>query len=73
MRLYPATYFRPNYFVDISETLEKKLAAMRAYESEIREFPHPRSPESLRINARRWGSQMGLEAAEAFELVRMIR
>jgi LmbE family N-acetylglucosaminyl deacetylase len=67
------SYFRPNYFVDISETLEKKLAAMREYESEIRDFPHPRSPKALSINAKRWGSQIGLEAAEAFELIRMIR
>lgn len=66
------TYFRPNYFVDISETLAQKLAALREYESEIREFPHPRSPEAIRLNARRWGGQVGLEAAEAFEVIRMI-
>ena len=40
--------FRPNVFVDISATLDIKLAAMEAYTSEARAFPHPRSPEALR-------------------------
>jgi LmbE family N-acetylglucosaminyl deacetylase len=65
--------FRPNVFVDISETLETKVSAMQEYESEIREFPHPRSKEALRAIAQRWGSVAGCKAAEAFELVRSIR
>ncbi len=65
--------FHPNVFVDISATLELKLEAMRLYDSEVRSFPHPRSPEALRAIARRWGSVVGLEAAEAFELVRLVR
>lgn len=65
--------FKPNVFVDITNTLEIKLKAMQMYESEMREFPHPRSSEALRTTARRWGSVVGLEAAEAFELVWEIR
>ncbi len=65
--------FRPNFFVDIEGTLEEKITAMEAYESEKRVFPHPRSPEALRANATRWGSVVGLRAAEAFELVWEIR
>ena len=65
--------FHPNVFVDVSATLEEKIAAMNCYESESREFPHPRSAEALRAVARRWGSVAGCEAAEAFELVRSIR
>jgi LmbE family N-acetylglucosaminyl deacetylase len=65
--------FRPNTFVDISDTLESKISAMEVYESEARAFPHPRSPEALRAQARRWGSASGLQAAEAFELVRAVR
>jgi LmbE family N-acetylglucosaminyl deacetylase len=65
--------FRPNVFVDITRTLEAKIAAMECYESEKREFPHPRSPEALRAIATRWGSVVGCGAAEAFELVRSIR
>ena len=65
--------FRPNVFVDITETLEIKVQAMQLYESEARPFPHPRSPEALRATARRWGSMVGLEAAEAFQLIRSTR
>ena len=65
--------FAPNAFVDIAETLQTKLTAMEAYESEVRPFPHPRPPEALEAIARRWGSVAGVTAAEAFELVRAIR
>jgi LmbE family N-acetylglucosaminyl deacetylase len=65
--------FRPNVFVDVSRTLEAKIGAMECYKSEARRFPHPRSPEALRAIAKRWGSVAGCEAAEAFELVRLIR
>jgi LmbE family N-acetylglucosaminyl deacetylase len=70
-RLEPV--FRPNVFVDVSRTIEAKVAAMECYESEAREFPHPRSPQALRAAAMRWGSVAGCGAAEAFELVRSIR
>jgi LmbE family N-acetylglucosaminyl deacetylase len=65
--------FVPNVFVDVSETLELKVRAMEAYESEVRAFPHPRSPEALRANALRWGITAGLGSAEAFELIRSVR
>ena len=65
--------FQPNMFVDISATLETKIQAMQTYESEARPFPHPRSPEALRAAARRWGSVVGVVAAEAFQCVREIR
>ena len=61
--------FKPNTFVDINETLHKKIAAMAAYESEAREFPHPRSGEALIALAQWRGATVGLRAAEAFELV----
>ena len=46
---------------------------MALYESEARPFPHPRSPEALRAIARRWGSVVGADAAEVFELIRSVR
>jgi N-acetylglucosamine malate deacetylase 1 len=70
-RLEPS--FRPNVFVDVTTTLDMKLAAMACYDSENRDFPHPRSPEALRAIAIRWGSAVGCAAAEAFELIRSIR
>lgn len=62
--------FRPGCFVDITSTLERKVRAMQAYESEARAFPHPRSPKALLAQAQRWGSTVGCPAAEAFEVVR---
>ena len=68
-----APVFRPNVFVDVSSTLDKKLEAMAMYDGESRPFPHPRSPEALRATAKRWGSAVGLHAAEAFQSIRCIR
>ena len=70
-RLEPV--FRANVFEDISGTLETKIKALSCYETETRAFPHPRSPEALRAIARRWGSVVGGEAVEAFELTRSVR
>jgi len=66
--------FLPNVFVDISATLEAKLRAVEAYretfQSEVKPFPHPRSPEAVRICAQQRGVTVGMQAAEAFVLVR---
>ena len=45
---------------------------MEAYEFEKRKYPHPRSPEALKILAQRWGIVVGKEYAEAFMLIRNI-
>ena len=65
--------FRADVFMDVQATIEVKIKAMELYEGEARPFPHPRSAEALRAIARRWGSVVGVEYAEAFSLVRMIR
>jgi len=65
--------FQPQVFFDVSAQLETKIAAMQVYESETRAFPHPRSPEAIRATALRWGSVAGVNAAEAFQLVREIQ
>ncbi len=65
--------FRPNVFMDISDTLDLKLKALSCYEGELRSFPHPRSIQAVEAAARRWGGLAGCEASEAFELIRAIR
>lgn len=65
--------FCPNLFVDISNYLEKKLLAMACYKSELREEPHPRSLSSIIKNSELWGSKVGLKAAEAFVVARIVR
>jgi LmbE family N-acetylglucosaminyl deacetylase len=66
---YPRT-FNADTWVDISSTLRAKLAAMACYESEVREYPHPRSLEALCNRAKAWGNQQCLDAAEVFMTVR---
>ena len=61
--------FKPNLFIDISKELPQKIKALKEYKNEIREFPHPRSKETLEAVAIRWGSLYGYKAAEAFEII----
>jgi LmbE family N-acetylglucosaminyl deacetylase len=62
--------FVPNVFVDISEYLDKKLEAMSCYKTQLREPPHPRSLEGLRVLAAERGLSVGQKAAECFQLIR---
>lgn len=64
--------FRPNVFVDIKDTIGHKLDAMACYKSELRAWPHPRSLKALEIIAQRWGTVVGKEYVEAFELIRKV-
>jgi len=64
--------FIPNVFIDITKTLDKKIAALKEYKSEIRPFPHPRSIKAIVNLAENRGVSAGLKAAESFSLVREI-
>lgn len=66
-------YFEPNLFVDISDVLGQKSDAMKCYVSELRKEPHPRSIEMIKYNAMIWGSKVGVMAAEAFRVARILR
>lgn len=70
---HPSNTFTPNVFEDITDTLNDKLDAMSCYETEIREFPHPRSLEALKIIAARWGTVVSKPYVEAFTLIRSTR
>lgn len=67
-----APVFAPNWFVDISDTLERKLAALDAYAAELRDWPHPRSRQAVEHLARWRGATVGVDAAEAFMLGRQL-
>jgi LmbE family N-acetylglucosaminyl deacetylase len=67
-----APVFQPNWFVDISVQWERKREALLAYSSEMRVWPHPRSFEAVEHLARWRGAQVGVEAAEAFCLLRQL-
>ncbi len=67
-----APAFVPNWYVDISDTLELKLKALEAYMYEMRDWPHARSVKALEHLARWRGANVGVDAAEAFILGRKI-
>lgn len=64
--------FQPNWFVDITAQWPRKREALEAYATEMRPWPHARSILALEHLARWRGSQVGVEAAEAFSLLRQL-
>ncbi|MDD2367118.1 MAG: PIG-L family deacetylase [Desulfuromonadaceae bacterium] len=67
-----AQAFVPNWFIDISLTLELKMKALTVYETEMRLWPHSRSCRAVEHLARWRGAIVGCQAAEAFILGRQI-
>jgi LmbE family N-acetylglucosaminyl deacetylase len=66
-------HFIPNFFVNVTEEqINAKIKGMEMYDFEKREYPHPRSPEALSIQAKRWGVSIGADYAEAFSIIRLI-
>lgn len=65
-----APFFSPNWFEDISGSLDLKLQALECYQTEMRSWPHARSINALEHLARWRGASVGMEAAEAFVLGR---
>lgn len=63
------TIFCPNYYIDISSTIQQKLDAMICYEDELRPAPHPRSLPAIRSRAEVFGSEIGVSHAEGFKLL----
>ena len=64
--------FQPNYFVDISKYLEKKLEIMSIYKSELGEHPFPRSLKNIKALATVRGASVGVKYSEAFQLIKYI-
>lgn len=69
---YITPNFIPNLYIDISLYLEKKIEAMKIYSSQIKNFPHERSAETIEALAKLRGSTVNLPAAEAFVIIREI-
>lgn len=65
--------FTPNYFESLTdEDITAKFKALNCYRHELREFPHPRSLEYIKALLTVRGSSVGVRAAEAFFLERLI-
>jgi len=63
--------FIPTWTVNITDFVQKKLAALAKYESQIPPFPGPRSLEAIEALAKFRGTQSGFAFGEAFHVVRM--
>jgi LmbE family N-acetylglucosaminyl deacetylase len=64
--------FVPNYFVDITKYVDKKINIMQVYKGEIAKPPFPRSVENIKALARVRGSSCGCEFAEGFRLLKCV-
>ena len=63
--------FKPQYIVDISKYWDKKLAALKYYDEEMRNYPHSRSYECIEALSILRGASNGFEKAEAFQVERI--
>lgn len=68
----PAASFIPNVFISADGFEDIKIAALEAYASEMREWPHARSLQSARHLMAMRGAIIGQPSAEAFMLLRRI-
>lgn len=66
--------FRPNVWQELdAPAMEAKMSALDAYDREMRAWPHSRSYRAVQALAEHRGAQVGVTAAEAFQLLRHIR
>lgn len=68
----PVAPFAPNYYVDITEYMEKKINVMKIYQTEMGIHPFPRSEEHIRALGLIRGVSAGCKYAEAFRLIKCI-
>lgn len=68
----PDNVFVPNVWVDITDTIDKKLESMKCYKSQLYDFPHPRSLKAIEALAMLRGSTICVNKAESFMLIRSI-
>ncbi len=65
--------FIPNHFVDITAQMSYKSEAMKCFKSQLKDFPNPRSLETIEALAKFRGSTVGFHRAEAFMVIRQIK
>lgn len=70
--ILPEKVFQPNYFVDISDFFKRKIEIMQIYSSELAEHPFPRSKRNIEALAVQRGATVGVEYAEAFQIIKYI-
>jgi LmbE family N-acetylglucosaminyl deacetylase len=67
---WAGTAWNPNYYVEIRDELETKVAALECYDMELEPYPAQRSPESIRLEAQFWGARTSMLQAEPYRIIR---
>jgi len=64
--------FIPNYFVNITDFIDKKISSLKSYQEELRKSPHSRSLEAIKALAKLRGETSGYKYAESFKIIRQL-
>jgi LmbE family N-acetylglucosaminyl deacetylase len=64
--------FVPNWIMDITMQINRKIDAVGCYKSQIPAFPDARSIEAVNALAKFRGTQAGFAYGESFQIIRMI-
>jgi len=64
--------FTPNWIVDITDHIDKKIDAMKCYESQVSDYPGPRSIQAVEALAKFRGTQVGFGFGEGMHIIRMV-
>jgi LmbE family N-acetylglucosaminyl deacetylase len=70
---WQTTPFTSNMVVDISDHIETKMTALKAYDTEMRPAPHSRSYDAIKALATWRGQSHGFQYGEAFQAVRILK
>lgn len=68
----PEKVFLPNYFVDITGFLDEKIKILEIFDSELGTHPFPRSIRNVEALSVYRGASVGVEHAEAFQIIKFI-
>jgi len=72
-QIKPDVAFAPQIYVDVSDCFEDKILALKAYHDEMRDSPHSRSFEHVKILGKHRGHIVGVKFAEAFLTYRILK
>ena len=68
----PYDLFKPNLYIDITDYFDRKIEALKIYDTELGNPPFPRSIETLKAQATIRGTEAGVLYAEAFRVIKEI-
>ncbi len=64
--------FHPNFYIDISKHLDKKLYALSLHKSQMKPSIHHSSTENVEYMAKMRGKEISCEAAEGYQCLRFV-